>query len=194
MLTPGGGLPSHDGEIRHYRLDGVFLGSFPTTGFPGDSYTLAANEHALCMVNGISRDDGIFTGVVYDLSGTLVTTVPLMFSEGCALTQDRVFFGNQPSYPNWEVGVYDMQGQKQLTVPIAGAVYGVHGLAATEERLYVATRYIDGSSAILIYERHVVRDGVGNIVSDTFIYASKVDVEIGVQAYYPTLDRARFLK
>ena len=180
---PSNVLPPHAGEIEHYTLDGSFVDSFSTSDFIGGSFSMAANESALCAVFG--AETGEWAGALYSFSGNLKNKIPLTWSEGCTLTQDRAFFADWPNFGDWVVNEYDLDGNKLDSVSI-GSYYRVEGLAATEDRLYVGVTDHSFNSKVLIFNRIVQRDSGHAIISDTFTYDSSTTDGVVGQYSHPT--------
>ncbi|MHC4072258.1 MAG: peptidoglycan DD-metalloendopeptidase family protein [Planctomycetota bacterium] len=124
----------------------------------------------ILAVNDKRIVDTDFSSVrIFDVSGSgpiAIVSPDLIFFAGAA-TQDRIYLADHVSTSTGlaaVIKIFDNNGgfQATLPLPIQGRVFG---LAASEKRLYVAA---SDQRQILIFERTVMRDDTGQIVSDQY--------------------------
>lgn len=161
-------------EIFRLTHDGQGLDSFidnsSLSPAQAPERVVVANDDRVVVIS-------VYATRFYAVGGTSpIATVGHAYSSAGAAHRDRIYIAYTPDcafpcQPQSYVGVYNNDGNITSNIgPISGGIWGV---AASEKNLYVSA---SDSGQILIYDRTVVRDVGGNILTDTYTLASSITV------------------
>lgn len=156
-------LFSHDGTTE-------LSAPFTLSGFFNDMF-IGASENFICAF-----DNSAYQTAVLNANGQELFKIPSA-DNACAATNDRIYAATAILTPTGfqrQILAYDGTGNRRATV--SGIPYWVDGIAVTEKNLFVSAHY-GPANQVFVYNRSVVRDNDGLIVTDDYTFKGALTLE-----------------
>ncbi len=177
FLTQSYGDRNEKVQVNIFDHQGVLqsiVQTNPDYEFLGGDVRIAANNTHFAT----TQNEYLY---IYTKDGTNIATISGLniYSQQVAMTKDRVYYVNGAP-ESLTLQIYDLYGGLQGSVDVTGILGGSVNacIAATENRLYIASFPGHFPSQLHIFKRSVGRDPMGNITSDNYVYWKAIPLDI----------------